>query len=56
MLFTQPAVSDERKAFYQRIDRHNLTPLWEVLGALVPRSRKRRVSLRSGATMWRVRF
>jgi gentisate 1,2-dioxygenase len=36
MLFTQPATTHERKAFYQRIDEHNLTPLWEVLGALVP--------------------
>jgi gentisate 1,2-dioxygenase len=36
MLFTQAAASEERKAFYQRIDEHNLTPLWEVLGALVP--------------------
>ncbi|MGV2495919.1 gentisate 1,2-dioxygenase [Pelagerythrobacter aerophilus] len=25
-----------RQEFYQRIDPHNLTPLWEVLGALVP--------------------
>src|SRR5919106_3395316 len=36
MLFTQPTASEERKAFYARIDEHNLTPLWEVLGALVP--------------------
>jgi gentisate 1,2-dioxygenase len=36
MLFSQPAASEERKAFYHRIDEHNLTPLWEVLGALVP--------------------
>jgi gentisate 1,2-dioxygenase len=36
MLFTQPATTDDRKAFYQRIDEHNLTPLWEVLGTLVP--------------------
>ncbi|SFU53986.1 gentisate 1,2-dioxygenase [Pseudoduganella namucuonensis] len=26
-----------RQDFYQRIDRHYMTPLWEVLGALVPR-------------------
>lgn len=25
-----------RQAFYENIDPHNLTPLWEVLGALVP--------------------
>lgn len=31
-------VRDERTQFYQRIDRFNLTPLWEVLGALVPPS------------------
>jgi gentisate 1,2-dioxygenase len=30
--------TEQRKAYYQRIDIHNLTPLWEVLGALVPRS------------------
>lgn len=35
-MFTQPAATEERKAFYRRIDQHNLTPLWEVLGALVP--------------------
>lgn len=38
MLFEQPAASDERRAFYKRIDAHNLTPLWEVLGALVPKT------------------
>jgi gentisate 1,2-dioxygenase len=32
---TDPARA-ERLGFYQRIDRFNLTPLWEVLGALVP--------------------
>jgi gentisate 1,2-dioxygenase len=36
MLFTQPAVTDEREAFYKRIDKDSLTPLWEVLGNLVP--------------------
>src|SRR6478735_4175574 len=35
-MFTPPAASDDRQAFYRRIDQHNLTPLWEVLGALVP--------------------
>jgi gentisate 1,2-dioxygenase len=30
--------SAERKAYYERIGRHDLTPLWEVLGALVPPS------------------
>jgi gentisate 1,2-dioxygenase len=28
--------SHERRAYYERIARHGLTPLWEVLGALVP--------------------
>ena len=28
-------VAAERAAFYQRIDKESLTPLWEVLGALV---------------------
>jgi len=30
------ATAAERRAFYQRIDALGLTPLWEVLGALVP--------------------
>jgi gentisate 1,2-dioxygenase len=28
----------ERLEYYQRIDAHSMTPLWEVLGTLVPRS------------------
>ena len=36
MMFVAPERTAERKAFYQRIDRENLTPLWEVLGELVP--------------------
>src|ERR1700687_5234369 len=36
MLFAQPDVTDERKAFYERIDQDSLTPLWEALGHLVP--------------------
>ena len=36
MLFTQPEVTDDRQAFYKRIDKDSLTPLWEVLGNLVP--------------------
>ena len=36
-MFTRPAASEDRQAFYRRIDEHNLAPLWEVLGALVPR-------------------
>jgi gentisate 1,2-dioxygenase len=27
-----------RQEFYQRIDQHHMTPLWEVLGALVPKA------------------
>ena len=27
---------EQRKAYYRRIGDHNMTPLWEVLGALVP--------------------
>jgi len=30
------AQSEERRAFYERIDKLGMTPLWEVLGALVP--------------------
>jgi gentisate 1,2-dioxygenase len=36
MAFSQPEPSAERAAFYRRIDQDNLTPLWEVLGTLVP--------------------
>jgi gentisate 1,2-dioxygenase len=28
--------SRDRRAYYERIGRHSMTPLWEVLGALVP--------------------
>src|SRR5262245_14840910 len=38
MIFDAPQATAERKAFYQRIDRENLAPLWEVLGDLVPPS------------------
>ena len=37
----KPAETPERKAFYERIDRQHMTPLWSVLGDLVtpePRS------------------
>lgn len=36
MTFAAPQRTDERESFYRRIDRENLTPLWEVLGELVP--------------------
>jgi gentisate 1,2-dioxygenase len=39
-LAAQGGVKERRAAFYRRISRHNLTPLWEVLGALVPTSPK----------------
>lgn len=32
---TAPTETPERKAFYERIDKDNLTPLWSVLGDLV---------------------
>lgn len=38
MVFMQPQATSERKAFYRRIDKENLTPLWEVLGSLVPQT------------------
>ena len=31
-----PDARTERSAYYERIGRHNMTPLWEVLGSLVP--------------------
>jgi gentisate 1,2-dioxygenase len=33
---TKPETAQARAAFYARIDEENLTPLWEVLSALVP--------------------
>ena len=36
MMFAAPEATADRKAFYQRIERDNLAPLWEVLGDLVP--------------------
>ena len=30
--------TDARQDFYRRIDQQNMTPLWEVLGALVPKA------------------
>jgi gentisate 1,2-dioxygenase len=33
--FIKPDTSPERRAFYERLDRKHMTPLWEVLGALV---------------------
>ena len=33
---TAPAVSHDRRAFYDRLDPHALAPLWEVLTGLVP--------------------
>ena len=33
---TQPATADERRHFYDAIAAHSMTPLWEVLHALVP--------------------
>ena len=38
MIFTAPEATAERKAFYQRIDHEHLSPLWEVLGDLVPQT------------------
>ena len=35
MTFTAPSSTPERQAFYARIDKLNLTPLWDVLGDLV---------------------
>jgi gentisate 1,2-dioxygenase len=39
----------ERRAYYERIARHGMTPLWEVLGALVPREPRTPVA----AAFWR---
>ena len=33
---TAPTQNPKRREFYDRISRHDMAPLWEVLGALVP--------------------
>jgi gentisate 1,2-dioxygenase len=33
---TQPAMSDERREFYSRLEKKNTAPLWESLGRLFP--------------------
>jgi gentisate 1,2-dioxygenase len=35
---TTESAAQARQDFYRRIDQQNMTPLWEVLGALVPKS------------------
>src|SRR5262245_1187829 len=35
---TGPAQNPKRRAFYDRIGRHDLAPLWEVLATLVPKA------------------
>lgn len=37
MASIQPQATSEREAFYKRIEKESLTPLWEVLGSLVPK-------------------
>ena len=34
-MFDKPTTTAERQGFYARIDQHDMTPLWEVLGSLV---------------------
>ena len=36
--FIPPVHNGARQAFYERIGLQNMTPLWEVLGALVPKA------------------
>ena len=45
----QDAVKDERAQYYRRISGQNMTPLWEVLGALVPKAPKSPVA----PALWR---
>jgi gentisate 1,2-dioxygenase len=35
---TTESAAQARQDFYHRIDQQNMTPLWEVLGALVPKA------------------
>ena len=41
--------ANDRRAYYDRIARHGMTPLWEVLGALVPPSPRTQVA----PALWR---
>lgn len=45
----QDAVKEERAQYYRRISGQNMTPLWEVLGALVPKAPKSPVA----PALWR---
>jgi gentisate 1,2-dioxygenase len=51
MLFAQPVVTDERAAFYERIDQDSLTPLWEAIGN--PGARRACFAVRPGAVALR---
>ena len=46
----QDGATEERMGFYRRISANHLTPLWEVLGSLVPKRRRHRWCRRCGAT------
>ena len=35
-VFTKPEITPERQEFYDRLDRKSVTPLWEVLGRIIP--------------------
>jgi gentisate 1,2-dioxygenase len=48
-LSAQDSVKDKRAEFYRRISGNHLTPLWEVLGALVPKQPKSPVA----PALWR---
>jgi gentisate 1,2-dioxygenase len=48
-LSTTDDVKERRASYYRRISGHHLTPLWEVLGALVPPSPRSPVT----PTLWR---
>lgn len=50
---SQPPATDTaaRKAFYEAIAAHSMTPLWEVLHGLVPHRPTRPASRRSGNTL-----
>ena len=34
--FVKPGISAERREYYQRLEQKHSTPLWEVLGDLIP--------------------
>jgi len=48
----QPSLAADRKAFYDKIDKANCTPLWEVLHGLITQPPTPRASRTCGNGTW----